>query len=79
MGHLWIQSGALWTPRGNSIKPQAVQEEIDACPSKRQETWTVKQELHPGALLQTSVLYSQPEGKIGLPRANPRGRLRSPS
>ena len=22
---------------------------------------------------------SQPEGKIGLPRANPRGRLRSPS
>lgn len=56
MGHLRIQSGALWIPRGNPIKPQAVQEEIDACPSMGQETWTVKQELHPGALLQTSVL-----------------------
>ena len=39
--------------------------------------------------LQTRVIFqsreatpsfpSQPEGKIGLPRANPRGRLRSPS
>ena len=27
----------------------------------------------------TVCLPSQPEGKIGLPRANPRGRLRSPS
>ena len=27
----------------------------------------------------TSDVQSQPEGKIGLPRANPRGRLRSPS
>ena len=27
----------------------------------------------------TPIFPSQPEGKIGLPRANPRGRLRSPS
>ena len=27
----------------------------------------------------TPSFPSQPEGKIGLPRANPRGRLRSPS
>ena len=27
----------------------------------------------------TEEVPSQPEGKIGLPRANPRGRLRSPS
>lgn len=33
MGHLRIQSHALWRPRGNSIKPQAVQEEIEARPS----------------------------------------------
>ena len=30
-------------------------------------------------LLTTPSFPSQPEGKIGLPRANPRGRLRSPS
>lgn len=56
MGPLRIQSGALWTPRGNAIKPQAVQEGIGARPSKGQETWAVKQGLHPGALLQTAVL-----------------------
>ena len=42
--------------------------------------------LHPQGCLQrgsdssaTPSFPSQPEGKIGLPRANPRGRLRSPS
>ena len=32
-----------------------------------------------GELFTTPSFPSQPEGKIGLPRANPRGRLRSPS
>ena len=32
MGHLRMQSQALRRPRGNSIKPQAVQEEIEASP-----------------------------------------------
>ena len=32
-----------------------------------------------GQVLYHKGVPSQPEGKIGLPRANPRGRLRSPS
>lgn len=32
MGPLRMQSQALWRPRGNAIKPQAVQEEIEASP-----------------------------------------------
>ena len=35
---------------------------------------------HVAAVIVTTPSFpSQPEGKIGLPRANPRGRLRSPS
>lgn len=59
MDHLRIQSHALWRSRGNSIKPLAVQKEIEAGPSmplQEREAQIVKQGLGAGAFLQTLAL-----------------------
>lgn len=59
MDHLQIQSHALQRPRGNSIKPQAVQEETEVSPGMPPQgtgSQTAKQGLSAGAFLQTSML-----------------------
>ena len=59
MDHLGIQSHALWRPRGNSIKLQAVQEEIEASPHwppQEQEAQMGKQGLRAQAFLQMATL-----------------------